>query len=78
MSLTKAAIMSLTKAEIIEAQAKLILEQTVEICQLKEKLEKKEYDKRFTNTKHLKKLVPIAPPFNTALLDPKKLKGIKK
>jgi hypothetical protein len=39
------------QVEIIEAQAKLIKQQSIEIMQLEHKLEQREYNRRFTNTK---------------------------
>jgi very-short-patch-repair endonuclease len=50
------------QVEIIEAQTKLIKQQSIEIMELEQKLEQREYNRRFTNSK-FKKQVPISPPF---------------
>jgi hypothetical protein len=41
------------QVEIIEAQAKLIKQQAIEIMELEHKLEQREYNKRYTNKKFI-------------------------
>jgi Fe-S cluster assembly ATPase SufC len=64
------------QVEIIEAQAKLIKQQSMEIMQLEHKLEQREYNRRFTNTKFktvdTTSLQGLEPKF-TATINPKKV-----